>query len=95
MFPLKEVTKSRKLAGVFYDIRGPVLDMARRMEDAGESILKLNIGNLAAFGFEPPEEIVRDMIANLPKAAGYTDSKGLHRRAKRLRITHAKNRSAA
>ena len=75
---MKEVTKSRKLAGVFYDIRGPVLDMARRMEDAGESILKLNIGNLAAFGFEPPEEIVRDMIANLPKAAGYTDSKGLH-----------------
>ncbi|HSU25028.1 MAG TPA: aminotransferase class I/II-fold pyridoxal phosphate-dependent enzyme, partial [Pyrinomonadaceae bacterium] len=75
---MKEVTKSRKLADVFYDIRGPVLDMARRMEDAGESILKLNIGNLAAFGFEPPEEVVRDMIANLPKAAGYTDSKGLH-----------------
>jgi alanine-synthesizing transaminase len=74
---LKPITKSRKLADVFYDIRGPVLDLARKMEDEGQEILKLNIGNLAPFGFEPPDEIVREMAANLSKASGYTDSKGL------------------
>jgi alanine-synthesizing transaminase len=62
---------------VFYDIRGPVMELAERMEFAGESIIRLNIGNLAAFGFEPPDEIVQDMIRNLPNAAGYTDSKGM------------------
>lgn len=66
------------MKGVFYDIRGPVMDLATRMEEAGERIIKLNIGNLAAFGLEPPDEIVQDMIRNLPNAAGYTDSKGLH-----------------
>ena len=74
---MKPITKSAKLADVFYDIRGPVLEMAQRMEEAGQHIIKLNIGNLAAFGFEPPDEIVQDMIRNLPNAAGYTDSKGL------------------
>jgi alanine-synthesizing transaminase len=54
------------------------MDLATRMEEAGERIIKLNIGNLAAFGLEPPDEIVQDMIRNLPNAAGYTDSKGLH-----------------
>ena len=54
------------------------MDLASRMEEAGESIIRLNIGNLAAFGLEPPADIVRDMIRNLPNAAGYTDSKGLH-----------------
>src|SRR5688572_24143691 len=54
------------------------MDLATRMEDAGERIIKLNIGNLAAFGLEPPDEIVQDMIRTLPNAAGYTDSKGLH-----------------
>ena len=74
---MKPITKSAKLADVFYDIRGPVLEMAQRMEEAGQHIIKLNIGNLAAFGFEPPDEIVQDIIRNLPNAAGYTDSKGL------------------
>ena len=60
-----------------YDIRGPVLEKAKQMEEEGHKIIKLNIGNLAVFGFEPPDEIVQDMIRNLPHAAGYTDSKGL------------------
>lgn len=74
---MKPVTKSRKLDDVFYDIRGPVLELSQKMEAAGERIIKLNIGNLAAFGFEPPDKIVQDMIRNLPQAAGYTDSKGM------------------
>ena len=74
---MKTVAKSTKLANVAYDIRGPVLDKARQMEDEGHRIIKLNIGNVAAFGLEPPDEIVQDMIRNLPHAAGYTDSKGL------------------
>jgi len=83
---LKPITKSAKLADVFYDIRGPVLETARRMEEAGQHIIKLNIGNLAAFGFEPPDEIVQDIIRNLPNAAGYTDSKGLF--APRKAVVH-------
>jgi alanine-synthesizing transaminase len=74
---LKSIVKSSKLASVCYDIRGPVLDKARQMEDEGQKIIKLNIGNVAAFGLMPPDEIVQDMIRNLPDAAGYTDSKGL------------------
>jgi alanine-synthesizing transaminase len=74
---VKPVRKSSKLDNVGYDIRGPVLDQARRMEEEGHRILKLNIGNLAAFGLDPPDEIVQDMIRNLADAAGYTDSKGL------------------
>ena len=74
---MKPVNKSSKLADVFYDIRGPVMELAQRMEDEGQSIIKLNIGNLASFGFEPPDEIVQDMIRNLPNSAGYTDSKGM------------------
>ncbi len=74
---LRPINKSSKLADVFYDIRGPVLELAQQMEDEGQHIIKLNIGNLAAFGFEPPDEIVQDMIRNLPQTAGYTDSKGL------------------
>jgi alanine-synthesizing transaminase len=83
---LKPITKSAKLADVFYDIRGPVLETAQRMEEAGQHIIKLNIGNLAAFGFEPPDEIVQDIIRNLPNAAGYTDSKGLF--APRKAVVH-------
>ena len=83
---MKPINKSSKLADVFYDIRGPVLEMAQRMEDEGQHIIKLNIGNLAAFGLEPPDEIVRDMILNLPHAAGYTDSKGLF--APRKAVVH-------
>ncbi|MFZ5506200.1 MAG: pyridoxal phosphate-dependent aminotransferase [Pseudomonadota bacterium] len=71
------VAKSSKLANVCYDIRGPVLARARQMEEDGHRIIKLNIGNLAPFGFDAPEEIVQDVIRNLPDAAGYTDSRGL------------------
>ena len=73
----REFRKSDKLADVCYDIRGPVLDKARQMEEDGQRIIKLNIGNLAVFGFDPPDEIVQDMIRNLAGNAGYTDSKGL------------------
>ncbi|HEX7713537.1 MAG TPA: pyridoxal phosphate-dependent aminotransferase [Bacillota bacterium] len=69
--------KSAKLDNVCYDIRGPVLDEAKRMEQDGQQILKLNIGNPAPFGFEAPEEIVQDMMANLRHAQGYSDSKGI------------------
>ncbi|THF66995.1 pyridoxal phosphate-dependent aminotransferase [Pseudothauera nasutitermitis] len=71
------IRKSAKLADVCYDIRGPVLTRAKQMEDEGHKIVKLNIGNLAAFGFDAPEEIQMDMIRNLPNSAGYSDSKGI------------------
>ena len=74
---MKPVLKSNKLANVCYDIRGPVLQQAKQMEDEGQKIIKLNIGNLASFGFDSPEEIQLDMIRNLPNAAGYSDSKGI------------------
>ena len=74
---MKPVRKSAKLANVCYDIRGPVLQKAKQMEEEGHKIIKLNIGNLAAFGFDSPEEIRQDIIRNLPSAAGYTDSKGI------------------
>ena len=83
---MKPIVKSTKLANVAYDIRGPVLDKAREMEEEGQRIIKLNIGNVAAFGLEPPDEIVQDMIRNLPHAAGYTDSKGLF--APRKSVVH-------
>jgi alanine-synthesizing transaminase len=83
---LKPIAKSSKLANVGYDIRGPVLDKARQMEEEGQKIIKLNIGNVAAFGLMPPDEIVQDMIRNLPDAAGYTDSKGLF--APRKAVVH-------
>lgn len=83
---MKPIAKSSKLANVCYDIRGPVLDKARQMEEEGQKIIKLNIGNIAAFGLEPPDEIVQDMIRNLPAAAGYTDSKGLF--APRKSVVH-------
>jgi alanine-synthesizing transaminase len=74
---LKTVQKSTKLANVLYDIRGPIMDAARQMEEEGHKIIKLNIGNLAPFGFDAPEEIQQDMIRNLPNSAGYSDSKGI------------------
>ncbi len=83
---MKPIVKSSKLANVCYDIRGPVLDKARQMQDEGHKIIQLNIGNLAVFGLEPPDEIVQDMIRNLPDAAGYTDSKGLF--APRKAVVH-------
>jgi alanine-synthesizing transaminase len=73
----RPINKSLKLADVCYDIRGPVLHEARRLEEEGHKILKLNIGNPSPFGFDAPEEIVQDMIHNVPVSQGYSDSKGL------------------
>lgn len=74
---MRPVIKSNKLDSVCYDIRGPVHKEARHLEEEGHRILKLNIGNPAPFGFDAPEEIVRDVILNLPSAQGYCESKGL------------------
>jgi alanine-synthesizing transaminase len=74
---MQPVLKSAKLANVCYDIRGPVLAHAKHMEEEGQRIVKLNIGNPAPFGFTAPDEIVQDVIRNLPDASGYCDSKGL------------------
>ena len=83
---MQVIQKSKKLANVCYDIRGPVLERAKQMEEEGHKIIKLNIGNLAAFGFDAPEEIQQDMIRNLPNSAGYSDSKGIF--AARKAIMH-------
>ncbi|GGX28655.1 pyridoxal phosphate-dependent aminotransferase [Undibacterium squillarum] len=83
---MRPIQKSQKLADVCYDIRGPVLEKAKQMEDEGHKIIKLNIGNLAVFNFDPPDEIVQDMIRNMQGAAGYTDSKGMF--APRKAIMH-------
>ncbi len=83
---MRLIQKSKKLDNICYEIRGPVPERARQLEEEGHKIIKLNIGNLAAFNFEPPDEIVRDMILNLPHAAGYTDSKGMF--APRKAIMH-------
>ncbi|MDB5876995.1 MAG: alaA [Variovorax sp.] len=74
---MKLLKKSAKLANVLYDIRGPIMDAAKQMEEEGQKIIKLNIGNLAVFGFDAPEEVQQDMIRNLPASAGYSDSKGI------------------
>jgi len=74
---LKQFKKSAKLANVLYDIRGPIMDAAKQMEEEGQKIIRLNIGNLAVFGFDAPEEVQQDMIRNLPGSAGYSDSKGI------------------
>ncbi|WP_124705699.1 pyridoxal phosphate-dependent aminotransferase [Sulfuriferula multivorans] len=83
---LRPVRKSSKLENVCYDIRGPVLARSKQMEEEGQRIIKLNIGNPAPFGFEAPEEIIQDVIVNLPNASGYSDSKGLF--AARKAIMH-------
>jgi alanine-synthesizing transaminase len=74
----KNLLKSAKLANVCYEIRGPVLQLANRMEEEGHRILKLNIGNPAPFGLDAPDEILQDVIRQLPNAQGYTDSKGIY-----------------
>ena len=74
---MKSIEKSSKLENVFYDIRGPVLKEAKRLEEEGFRITKLNIGSPAAFGLNAPDEIIRDMIVNLPNAQAYGDSRGL------------------
>ena len=86
-----EVTQSAKLANVCYDIRGPVMQEAKRMEAEGHRILKLNIGNPAPFGFEAPEEMLQDIMLNLPHAHGYGDSKGLLS-ARRAVVQHYQDR---
>ncbi len=83
---MKPILKSTKLSNVCYDIRGPVMERAKQMEEEGQRIIKLNIGNLAPFGFEAPEEIQQDVILNLPNSAGYSDSKGMF--AARKAIMH-------
>lgn len=73
----KALAKSNKLSNVCYDIRGPVLQRARQMEDEGQRIIKLNIGNPGVFGLDVPEEMMQDVMRNMSKAGVYTDSKGL------------------
>ncbi|MCX5213699.1 pyridoxal phosphate-dependent aminotransferase [Kitasatospora sp. NBC_00240] len=72
-----EFRQSSKLKGVCYEIRGPVVDQANALEEAGHSVLRLNTGNPATFGFEAPEEIIQDIVRNLPNAHGYSDSRGI------------------
>ena len=72
-----ELKQSHKLENVLYDIRGPVLEEAKRLEEEGRRIIKLNIGNPAPFGFDAPEEILVDVIRNLPSSQGYSDSQGI------------------
>ena len=74
---MRTFEKSKKLDNVSYDVRGPVVDEADRMINEGIKVLKLNIGNPAPFGFQAPDEIIRDMMANLSDAEGYSDSKGI------------------
>ncbi|MEM7000466.1 MAG: pyridoxal phosphate-dependent aminotransferase [Pseudomonadota bacterium] len=74
----RPITKSHKLDEVCYDIRGPVLREAQRLEEEGHKVIKLNIGNPAPWGFEAPEEILRDVIHNIPQSQGYSDSKGIY-----------------
>ncbi len=75
---MRVIEKSRKLDNVCYDIRGPIAERAKKMEDEGHRILKLNIGNPAPFGFEAPDDILKDVIHNLPTSQGYSDSTGIY-----------------
>lgn len=76
--PMRQIRKSDKLEDVCYDIRGPLLREAHRLEEEGHRVIKLNIGNPAPWGFEAPEEILRDVIHNIPASQGYSDSKGIY-----------------
>lgn len=87
---MKKIEKSNKLENVCYDIRGPVLTEALRLERLGHKVLKLNIGNPAAFGFDAPDEMREDLIANLLNAQGYSESKGVF--AARKAIMHETQR---
>ncbi|MGL4997200.1 MAG: pyridoxal phosphate-dependent aminotransferase [Deefgea sp.] len=81
---MEAILKSNKLLNVCYEIRGPIPGRARQMEEEGHRIIKLNIGNLAHFGFDAPEEVVQDVIRNLANSAGYVDSKGLFQARKAI-----------
>lgn len=89
---MKALKKSQKLDNVCYEIRGPALERAKQLEDDGHNIIKLNIGNLAVFGFNPPDDIVHDVIANLPRSAGYSDSKGVYS-ARKAVMNYAQERN--
>ncbi|QZA82049.1 pyridoxal phosphate-dependent aminotransferase [Deefgea piscis] len=89
---MEAILKSNKLLNICYEIRGPIPERARQMEEEGHRIIKLNIGNLANFGFDAPEEVVQDVIRNLANAAGYVDSKGLFQARKAImHYTQQKN----
>jgi alanine-synthesizing transaminase len=75
---MQPITQSKKLENVCYDIRGPILAQANKMEEAGDRILKLNIGNPAPFGFDAPDDILKDVIRQLPTAQGYSDAQGIY-----------------
>ena len=75
---MRQFTKSTKLDNVLYDVRGPVVDEAARMEDMGTHVLKLNIGNPAPFGFRTPDEVIYDMSKQLTDCEGYSNAKGLY-----------------
>lgn len=83
---MNKILKSNKLDDVCYDIRGPVLSHAKQMEESGSKIIKMNIGNPAAFGFEAPDEITQDVVRNMSQASGYTESHGFF--APRKSIMH-------
>jgi alanine-synthesizing transaminase len=87
---MSNIKQSEKLRHVCYEIRGPALQQAKKLEEEGYKILKLNIGNPGAFGFDAPEEILRDVIVNLPQSQGYSDSKGLF--AARKAVMHETQR---
>ena len=74
---MRKFEKSTKLDNVLYDVRGPVVDEASRMEEDGMEVLKLNIGNPAPFGFSAPQEVILDMLSNIRSSQGYSDSKGI------------------
>src|SRR3954454_6963675 len=78
MCAVRMIRQSRKLRGVRYDVRGPILVEAQRLENEGHRILKLNIGNAAPFGFEAPQAIVADIVHHLPESQGYADSRGIY-----------------
>ena len=89
---MKDFKKSNKLANIFYEIRGPVMDEAARLEDEGHRILKLNIGNPKPFGFDAPDEIITDVIKNLPHSEGYSESKGIYSARKAVMQYYQKKR---
>ncbi|WP_154124772.1 pyridoxal phosphate-dependent aminotransferase [Grimontia hollisae] len=88
---MKEIGMSTKLDNVCYDIRGPIMKEAKRLEEEGHKILKLNIGNPAPFGFDAPDEILVDVIRNLPTSQGYCDSKGIYS-ARKAVVQHYQKR---
>ena len=92
---MKTLSKSAKLANVLYDVRGPIVDAAKKMEDEGQKIIRLNIGNLAPFGFDAPEEIQQDMIATCPIQQAIQTAKVFLGPAKRLCTTPSSRVSKA